>query len=43
MAIVALLVFEGIANEVAGDLDFKQEAVPFVLRALKAGAEARAA
>jgi ubiquinone biosynthesis protein len=34
MAIVALLVFEGVANEVAGDLDFTREAVPFVLRAL---------
>jgi len=42
MAIVALLVFEGVANEIAGDLDFKREAVPFVLRALAqahAGAE----
>lgn len=43
MAIVALLVFEGIANEVAGDLDFKQEAVPFVLRALEADAGTKAA
>jgi ubiquinone biosynthesis protein len=34
MAIVSLLVFEGMAKEVAGDLDFGREAVPFVLRAL---------
>jgi len=34
MAIVSLLVFEGLAKDVAGDLDFGREAVPFVLRAL---------
>jgi ubiquinone biosynthesis protein len=37
MAIVSLLVFEGMAKEVAGDLDFGREAVPFVLRALASG------
>ncbi len=34
MAIVSLLVFEGTAKDVAGDLDFGEEAIPFVLRAL---------
>jgi ubiquinone biosynthesis protein len=34
MAIVSLLVFEGTAKDVASDLDFGQEAIPFVLRAL---------
>lgn len=34
MAIVSLLVFEGTAKDVAGDLDFGHEAIPFVLRAL---------
>jgi ubiquinone biosynthesis protein len=33
MAIVSLLVFEGIAKEVDPDLDFQREAMPFVLRA----------
>jgi ubiquinone biosynthesis protein len=34
LAILSLLVFEGIAKEVDPDLDFQREAVPFVLRAL---------
>jgi ubiquinone biosynthesis protein len=34
MAIISLLVFEGIAKEVFADLDFQYEARPFVLRAL---------
>jgi ubiquinone biosynthesis protein len=34
MAIVSLLVFEGAAKDVAGDLDFGSEALPFVLNAL---------
>jgi ubiquinone biosynthesis protein len=33
MAIVSLLVFEGIAKDVDADLDFQREAHPFVLRA----------
>lgn len=43
MAIVALLVFEGVANEVAGDLDFAREAVPFVLLALSQAPQSAAA
>jgi ubiquinone biosynthesis protein len=34
MAIVSLLVFEGIAKSVDGELDFQQEAAPFLARAL---------
>jgi ubiquinone biosynthesis protein len=34
MAIVALLVFEGTAKSIAGDIDFGREAIPFVMRAL---------
>jgi ubiquinone biosynthesis protein len=34
MAIVSLLVFEGIAKSVDSDLDFQQEAAPFLARAL---------
>lgn len=33
MAIVALLVFEGIAREMGGELDFQRAAIPFVLQA----------
>jgi len=33
MAIVSLLVFEGIAKDVDADLDFQREAHPFILRA----------
>ena len=33
MAILSLLVFEGIAKDVDPDLDFQREAMPFVLRA----------
>lgn len=33
MAIVSLLVFEGIAKEIYPDLDFQREARPFILRA----------
>jgi ubiquinone biosynthesis protein len=35
MAIVSLLVFEGLAKQVYPDLDFQREARPFVLRALR--------
>jgi ubiquinone biosynthesis protein len=33
MAILSLLVFEGIAKRLYADLDFQQEAIPFILRA----------
>jgi ubiquinone biosynthesis protein len=33
MAIIALLVFEGIAKQIYADLDFQREAYPFILRA----------
>jgi ubiquinone biosynthesis protein len=36
MAIVSLLVFEGIAKHVDPDLDFQREAIPFVVNALTA-------
>jgi ubiquinone biosynthesis protein len=36
MGIVSLLVFEGMAKETVGDLDFGRQAIPFVTRALAA-------
>jgi len=40
MAILSLLVFEGLAKQVYPDLDFQREARPFVLRALTLDVEA---
>jgi hypothetical protein len=36
-AILALVVFEGIAKRVAGDLDFQREALPYLFRAAQGG------